>query len=76
MRQIITLAILAALGLSLPSDVFTHAVMLALFFATLLVLAWASYRGFERPAMLAVRAAWRRQKGYAPRAAATPAPNV
>jgi peptidoglycan/LPS O-acetylase OafA/YrhL len=50
-----------ALTFGFPSDFFTRITTLALFVGLLLVISFASYRVFERPAMLAIRRAWLRR---------------
>jgi peptidoglycan/LPS O-acetylase OafA/YrhL len=52
--------VLVALGLKLPADTFTHVATLGLFVLILLIVAAFSYHFFERPAMNALRARWRR----------------
>jgi peptidoglycan/LPS O-acetylase OafA/YrhL len=62
----------AALALHFPRDFFLHPATLFLFIAVLLAVAFASYRFFEKPAMLALRRLWSRRPGSG-RAFASPA---
>ncbi|HEX5007840.1 MAG TPA: acyltransferase family protein, partial [Hyphomonadaceae bacterium] len=66
--------ITAALALGFPGDFFLHPATLFLFLAALLAVAFASYRFFEKPAMLALRRFWSRRtddgRAFAPSASA------
>ncbi len=48
----------AALWLQAPNDIFTRSWVFVLFFTALLILAFASYRWLEKPAMFGLRSFW------------------
>ena len=71
--------ITAALAFGFPGDFFLHPATLLLFIAVLLAVAFASYRFFEKPAMLALRRLWSRRtengRAFAPPAASAARPD-